>query len=584
MAYIRRSPFVVVLSFGIGALAVLLARGLTFGPLHTDMEVSLVWIRAYGIKGYIERYMDFNQRHVLAGPRNAVANWLFGGHMLPYHLIYQASRILEGALMAEIVHQLTRRRLLAVSVGLALMWTPIRIAALYQSVAWGIETTLVLLLASTYFYLLSLQSQHPRSRWALYTLTVVCYAISVLSYESGIPWVGVNVLTGWFLLHEIPWRQRARRLGLEALPFVLIGAGLTFMVVFVFKPWDDLVPADTNSLPLRVLEQMSTGLTFPRLYLEQLRIAVHDGYVLWMALGTLLITGLVGVVAYRLSGSSHDTERAFPRDFARLILLAAWMLFCSVLIGGSNPNVRYSYLDRITFGRVVGITLLYVTLIFGAVFVLRQLSGVIRARWQAVAMLVTGLVLIGPGFGWLLVYQDEAQAAYGEVDHIANAVLGVRCLFYRPLHVVIVTEPDWVVSRFPDTNDLIIRQAQIKITDSLGDATLDILKTGNEGYEDDYIPPPGTCDLDFPSGMCLEDDGIRPSRWTSVPFVPNEDVVILRYANDGSMTLLPQIDIADLGGYNIATANPTVLKTSEQRLALPFDQMPVPLSGHCPGQ
>jgi hypothetical protein len=43
-------------------------------------------------------------------------------------------------------------------------------------------------------------------------------------------------------------------------------------------------------LPLRVLGQMSTGLTFPLLHVEQLRIAEHDGYKLWMVLGTLLVS------------------------------------------------------------------------------------------------------------------------------------------------------------------------------------------------------------------------------------------------------------------------------------------------------
>ena len=131
--FLRRSPVVLVLLFGLVTIAVLVIRGLNFGPLHTDIEVSLVWIDTYGIWGFIEQYIEFNQRHILAAPRNAFAYWAFGEHMLPYHLIFQTSRVFEGVFLASIVHQLTRRRMLAISAGLALSLTPIRLGALYQT-------------------------------------------------------------------------------------------------------------------------------------------------------------------------------------------------------------------------------------------------------------------------------------------------------------------------------------------------------------------------------------------------------------------------------------------------------------------
>jgi hypothetical protein len=89
--------------------------------------------------------------------------------------------------------------------------------------------------------------------------------------------------------------------------------------------------------------------------------------------------------------------------------------------------------------------------------------------------------------------------------------------------------------------------------------------------------------MNSPSGMCLSDESVRVSRWALGGAVPDEDVVVVHLANDNTLTLMPQIDITTLKDYNITTIGPTVLNTSEARLALPLDQMPVPLSGHCPG-
>ncbi len=585
MTHLRRSPALLVLLFGLVTMTVLVIRGLNFGPLHTDIEVFLVWIDAYGIRGYIDHYLEFNQRHILAAPRNALVYWAFRDSMLPYHLIFQASRVLEGVFMAGIVHQLTRRRLLAVSAGLALSLTPIRLGALYQTISWGIEATLVMLLASTYFYLLSLQSEQPKTRWSLYGASFLCYAVSVFTYESGIPWAGVTALAGWFMLTGIPWQKRAKRIVLESLPFILTGVSVIILVVFVFDPWNDLAPNATDSLPVRVVNLMGSAVTFPDLYLDRLGVALNDGYGVWMLVGVLILGAVsLGVGGRWLQDTARQNDESFLYDFAKLMLLGIAMLFSSILVGASNPDMRFAYQDRITFGRSAGISLLYVTLIFGAARVLNRGLHVRVLAWQTLAMLLTGLILIGPGFTWVIIYREEAQATYEEIDTIAEAVLDVRCLFYRPLHMVIVTEPDWVGSRFPDAADLVIRQTQRALTAAQGDVTIDILRTGNEGYEDDYLPPAGTCELNFPSGLCLEENGVRSSRWAIVPWVPNEDIVIVKYANDGTMSLLPEITVADLGTYNIATAGPAVLKTDPERLLLPFDQMPVPLSGHCPGQ
>ncbi|MCB9449900.1 MAG: hypothetical protein H6672_00580 [Anaerolineaceae bacterium] len=585
MSNLKKSPLLIVLLIGSVSLALLIAQGLSFGPLHTDVEVSLVWIDAYGFQGFMDHYLDFNQRHLLAAPRNALGYTLFGHNMLPYHLILQGSRVLEGAFLAGVVFQLTRRKWLAVAAGLALTFTPIRVAESFQSIGWGIETTLVMLLASTYTYILSLKAEkRGTARW-LYWLSFALYAISILNYESGIPWIGVNIVAGWFVLDTVPWQERVRRLILHAIPFLLLGAALAYLVVVVFSPWDRLAPTQFGSYPLRILNWIGASLAFPALLAQTLEIIVHDGYVAWLVVGSVVGGALLWFIG-RWMPPEDESEDRFGRDVLRLIVLALVMIACAVLVGASNPTTRYSYQDRITFSRAAGVMLLYVMLLAGAVYLLRRFTANRARLWEGVALVLIGVVVVGPGFAIVQAYRSEGEAAYTEVEHVAEAVLDVRCLFYRPLHIVIVTDPDWVVSRTPDAHDVIIRQAQILIDEAQGDVTIDILKTGNTGYEDDFIPAPGTCELDFASGLCLDADGIRSSRWASPQLVSNEDIVLLHYANDGTMTLLREIDMQDLAGYNIGTSEPgvlTTLRTNESRLALPFDEMPVPLTSSCPG-
>jgi hypothetical protein len=573
-----------VLLIGTIILLVLLVRGLNFGPLHTDIEVQIVWAKAYSFWEFIKRYQEFNQRHLLAGPRNALTFKLFGHHMFPLNVMMALSRVLEGTFLAGIVAQVFNRKALAVAAGLALTVSPVRLGEFYQSMYWGIETTLVMLLASSYCYVRSLKADRPASKWRWYVLTFGLYAVSVLSYEAGIPWVGVNLVLGWYVLDRLSWRERIITLGREAIPFVVLGAVLVVLVLFVFHPWGGLTPGRTDTLPIRVLKLMASMITFPVLYVNRLRVAVHDGY-LWL----IAFLGLLsGGVLYGVGRWQPDPDREpdpFWRDFAKLVLLAVVMVGCAILVGTGNAQTRHNYQDRMTFARSAGIALLYATLIFGGVYALRALFERWTRRWQPVALLFAGLGLIGPSLGYMLVYQDIAQTSYQEIDDLAASVMDVRCLFGRPLHMVIVTEADWPVSRIPDASDLVIRQAQIKLIEENADVTIDVIRANLKDYRDDYeLPDKTTCEMNSPSGMCLSDDAVRVSRWALGGVVPNEDVVVVHLANDGTLTLFPQLDITSLKDYNITTIGPTVLKTSEARLALPLDKMPVPLSGHCPGR
>jgi hypothetical protein len=589
---VRHSPLLLVLIIGLGILFILVARGLNFGPLHTDIEVQIVWAKAYGFRGFIEKYLEFNQRHLLAGPRNALGYKLFGHNMFPFNFLIALSRVLEGAFLAGIIFQVFDRKSLAIGAGLALMVSPVRLAEFYQSMYWGIETTLVMLLASSYFYVLSLKAEWSHAKWRLYALSFGLYAVSTLSYEAGIPWVGVNILLGWYVLANVPWRKRIVTLGREAIPFVILGIILVILVLFVFEPWDGLTPGKTDALPIRAIKLMGSIVTFPVLYLNRLRVSVHDGY-----LGLVVILGLLGgglsVGLARWQSDSEGDDQTFWMDFGKLVLLGIVMVFCAILVGTGNAETRHNYQDRMTFARSAGIALLYVTFTFGGVYAVRKVLGRWVDQWQSAAMLLTGVGLFGAGLAYMLAYQSVAQASYHEIDDVAGAISDVRCLFTRPLHMVLVTDPDWPVARIPDASDLIIRQAQAKLIEANADVTIDIVRTNSKDYEDDYkLPDKTTCEMNSPSGMCLAGDWVRASRWAlgglsigewGNRFVPDEDIAVVHYANDGTLTLMPQLDITTLKDYNITTIGPTILKTSTARLALPFDQMPIPLSGHCPG-
>jgi hypothetical protein len=65
---IRRSPLWIVFIICAGLLMKLIVRGLDIGPLHTDVVIMRAWFHEVGIGGYVDRYLDVNQRHLLDGP------------------------------------------------------------------------------------------------------------------------------------------------------------------------------------------------------------------------------------------------------------------------------------------------------------------------------------------------------------------------------------------------------------------------------------------------------------------------------------------------------------------------------------
>lgn len=559
-----KSPVLLALIVGGCLLFILLVRGLDIGPLQTDVIIFRAWFREVGLGGFSERYFAVNQRHFLVGTLYTLIYGLFGEWDLPYHVIFHASRIFEGVFLAGIVYQLTRRFLLSICAGLALMLTVIRVPELYQEINWFIEPTLGLLLASSYFYLRSLRAPSHGVLW--YILSVIAYIVSILIYEAGLPWIQVNLFLGWFVRSDQTWRSRLWHTVRDALPSLAVAVATGIAVLFVYKPWDTLTPDTSAGFIARFVQELGTVLTFPLVFLDTVRLTGHDGYYGLIIVFALLAGASIAILSSYLPSVSGES-RLSKKEFLALSALAVMMLITTVLIGTTSQHISPTYLDRITFGRAAGISLLYVTLIFGA-------WGLIRVRWsQTAAAVVTGLVFIGPGFAWLWIYQDYAQATRAEIDRMTAAVLDIREVMYSPAHLVIVTDPDWVGARFVDAADVVVHEVQQNLWELGGDATIDILHTA--AHPEEYATYPYTCKTvsgEYSAGICLDLDEVYGSRWAVGAPYPNEDIVVVQYdSNQGKMTILPEIRVNELQNYNLTTAGPVALSTNPRRLAIPLE-------------
>src|SRR5262249_21257236 len=149
-------------------------------------------------------------------------------------------------------------------------------------------------------------------------------------------------------------------------------------------PWTGLAPDANAGSPLRILSQLGTMVTFPRVYVDTLRVVLSDGYaavVVGFAVVAVVISFVLAVVhltpgpfppastrVKEEKGDQIDKPQALGqpipgiltrREFGILVLLAVVMVLSTALVGTSN-QIGQEYLDRITFGRAAGIMLLYV--------------------------------------------------------------------------------------------------------------------------------------------------------------------------------------------------------------------------------
>ncbi|MCC7206557.1 MAG: hypothetical protein IT323_04585, partial [Anaerolineae bacterium] len=264
--------------------------------------------------------------------------------------------------------------------------------------------------------------------------------------------------------------------------------------------------------------------------------------------------------------------------YARFAGLALLMIGLSGLAAVGSASITDEYLDRIQFGQAAGIALLSCVALFALSEGLAALAA--RLGWalpgHVLGAVLCAALLIGPGLALTVAYRDFAAASRAEIEHLSAAILDRRGLFGRPLHLIVVTEPDWPAARFLNASDVILHEAQQAIWARGGDATLDILKVG--ALPDQYQTEPGTCNARYgeaSAGPCLAETEIMGSRWAAVRSAPLENVVVARYDTE-SHTLRPvgEILLAALDGYNIGTAGPALLKSSPARLLAPIDQVP----------
>lgn len=518
-----------------------------------------------------------NQRHLLVGPLHVAAYLAFDNADLPYQIIFQLGRLLSGVFLAGIVARLGGGFALAVCAGLALSFTSLRVDHLYQSINWHVEPTLPLLLASAYFYIWSVQASARASRSrALYVLSFALYAVSVLLYESGLPWFALNVMLSLWLRRSQAWRLRLWHTAVEIAPFAITAALLAVIVLFGMTPWEGLRPSVTGSLGSLV--RLAGGPTdFPERHLEALRTLIRYGdralvIMLWVA-GALMA---IALSAFRIRSGQTTVLPLRLRRYAGFAWLALFMIVLSGLATIGSAQITDEYLDRIQFGQAAGIALLSCVALFALGDLLAASIRRFRGRDSALGAALCAALLVGPGLALTVSYRDFAAKARAEIDHLTEAILQIRPLLGRPLHLVVVTDPAWPAARFLNASDVILHEVQQAVWARGGDATLDLLKVG--GLPDQYLTQPGSCDAlygEASAGPCIATDRLMGSRWAAAQSVPIEDVVVVRYdAQSHTLRPVSEVPLRALEGYNIGTAGPQSLKSSPARLLVPIDQFP----------
>jgi hypothetical protein len=449
----------------------------------------------------------------------------------------------------------------------------VRVVELFTSINWFIEPTLTLLLTSSCCYAAALTVPGALGTWhgkGWYAASLMLYIISVLIYESGLPWLGVNVLLGWLLRPNIPPLRRAAFAVRDALPALLFGGVITYLLLVVFVPWQALAPEAGSGLVMRVLRDVGGALAFPALVAARIADLWRDGYGGWLLL-CVALTVLLGLVL----GRREDGGRQEVRPLPALLGVGLVMIVASILVGASAREANLEYLDRINFGRAAGIALTFTALIYLAAHWLHS------PRWGA--PLLGCVLLIAPGAASLFRVQDAALGSRAQIALLASAVQAVRQTIYLPAHLIILTNDRFPLATFNNASDVILHETQQRLFKANEPATLDLLKIG--AFEESYRTHPGTCNPisgEAPAGLCLDRGQIINSRWAATRTARFEDVVIV-YWDGQAMTILPNVSLEVLWrcGYNVATTGATTLRTNPARVAIPLPEVTVSVEALC---
>jgi hypothetical protein len=166
--------------------------------------------------------------------------------------------------------------------------------------------------------------------------------------------------------------------------------------------------------------------------------------------------------------------------------------------------------------------------------------------------------------------QRTAQAARADIDVMTASLLTVNRVIYAPAYVLIITPRDWPTSKINDAADVVRHEVQQRIWSAGSGLVVDILRTRTEVAS--FTVFPGTCTTtsgQASGGICLGADFVRSTRWTETPIHPNAEVVIVTY--DPTVAVMNPVagfTLAEMAGYNIATAGPTALQTNPAKVAV----------------
>ena len=341
----------------------------------------------------------------------------------------------------------------------------------------------------------------------------------------------------------------------DVMPLLVVGVVNAILVLFVFSPWETLAPVSGGTIS-RFVTQFLVSLNLPAYYVDALRIILLDGYT-----GLLIIFTLIAICVSWIIQKHHPLEKVHWLVLGKIGVAGLVMLCASLMVGASSGNIVFSYLDRITFGRIIGVALLYMVLLFAI--------GVwLKGKWRRLLLSVVVGSYVAIGAVWLWMYQDFAHVTRGEIQRLTTAILQIRQDFGSPLYMIIVTEPDWQAARFIDASDVIVHEMQQNLWVQGGDVIVDILHTGAQS--DEYLVYSGTCETmsgEVSAGICLHEDGIYSSRWAYQDVYSYNDVVVVRYNHEtGHLKLFEALPLDELDSYNIASTNKSYLESNLERV------------------
>lgn len=266
--------------------------------------------------------------------------WLLHGLNVGQHA-------LNALLLTWLSWRLWRNQRWAVLSGLLLAAFPFS----YQAVAvYGHNvhpTTTNLLLLGLHAFLSALAAARTSRRWLWWGLTLLLFALGVLSHESGLLFGPLAALVAWQTD-----TGRRRWLKLPATVYGLTAAGILYAVAYQFLPITRAPQATAG---------MADNLSFKALYLLQALAHPFTWFAhVWPRLPAAgIILGSVAATLLLAAWATRQPANRFP-----LLLGGGWWLLASLLIAVPLPADYLLHGPRLLYVSSVGLALLWPALLF----------------------------------------------------------------------------------------------------------------------------------------------------------------------------------------------------------------------------